>query len=769
MMMRFSMCGLLKYAAFAVLLLLSDFGLAQTQQILRLRLEPLSIRGRSGSPIPLQIKLEYNTPKLLEGDLILQVYNSYPMPDDLIATIRYEGIVLQGNDYIFNTVLPPFEHSSNKLYQIVCWFDTADGRMSLSRDVDDPEEPHELLSIGSFERATLIASASGSRDFLTARGNRAFLNNALSLDNYNPDSGRSTQRNDAQLQGNNQRIQNYTCSWDALSLPEDPLHLCSFDIVLLADGALGRLSDAQLKALQTWVEAGGSLCVLPDGNRLNGNHINFLQTLFETPDDPGFRLSGDDGTLLVISEEVEPVVNRYVGLGRATLLPVVDDLSTRLSQRELGQIVGHLWKVRRSSSVYRGENWNAAELTASLRGQGHKVTRTPDGYYIEYRNARGQRQGPFDSLDTLAIQSNMQYALQPKASVLASACETALMPEGVEMVPASVVAMLLIAYVLTVGPVDYFVLGYFRARKYTWLAFPVVTVIFTAITVNIAHQYMASSDTGGRMSVIDLIEDGRPVRQTDLQMHFYGSQTTFEEETTNAFVVPGQMIHASDNYRGQQTPRSINRTIRYAGRFPQSFRTEQDMRQWEPQINRRLTFAPEPEAIPSLAWDDARLVTTESGRRELSEIIQKLNTQGRMADAVVLHRSERHPLLPGNGFMFSDRMIREGEQWQNQAMQYYNYGYRMPPQDSIASLGVLESAFRINTRDYFSIVSQVSPQGSASLEDLPILDPTDDRQWLLIVAIKDGMNTNVYRRLYHIPATTRAESTDTLTPERNNE
>lgn len=745
---------------------------AQVQQLVRLRLEPLSIRGRSGSPIPLQIKVEYNSPQILEGDLVLEVYNSLVTPEDLIATIQYDGIVLQGNDYIFNTVLPPIAHSHNQLYQIVCWFDTKDGRLSLSRDVEDPDEPHELLSIGSFERGTLIASVSGDRDYLKPRGNRAFLNNALSLDNFNANRNQSGSQQQVRQGTGTRRVQNYTCSWDAYSLPEDPLHLCAFDVVLLADEALSRLEDAQMKALTTWVRAGGSLCVLPDDTRLTGPHTQFLQTLFERPDDPDLRLStADDGTLLVISSQHNPIVNRHFGLGRVTLLPNVEDMSQTLDRENLGRVVGNLWKLHSTSGIFQGEDWHPSDLTQLLKRRGLKIIKRDDGLYVENSRAQSYQptmDGPYASTDDIAIRHGLQYELQPKSNPLGAVCETALMPLGVEMVPASVIAMLLVAYVVTIGPVDYFVLGYFKARKYTWVVFPIVTAAFTALTVNIAHRYMASSETGGRMSIVDVIDSGQPVRQTDLQMHFHGSQTTVTREAANSFTVPAQMTYTGDDFGMQQAPRSINRTIRYSGRFPQSYTTEQDMRQWEPQINRTMTLAPDAKNVPKIPWDDASLVTTDAGRRLLADQLDKLKTSDRSVDAIVLHGKENFSLFASHGFLFSTSNISQGRGWMN--MDIWSRRYQTPPQDAIAAVGILEAASRSNTRDFFSIVSQVSPQGSASMEDLPILDQTDPHQWLLIVAMKERLHTTIYRRLFHVtPKIIQAESPNSTSPEKENE
>lgn len=725
---------------------------AQSQRPVRLRLEPLSTRGRSGGPIPLRIKLEYNQPQILEGDLILQIYNSYVMPEDLMATIRYEGIVLQGNDYIFNTVLPPIEHSHNELYEIVCWFDTKAGRLSLAQSEDNPEEPHELRSVGTYQRASLLASISGDREYLRARGNRAFLNGALSLENYNPDGDRAGNQQ-ARLQnvGTRHVIHN-TCNWDAYDLPEDPMHLCAFDVVLLADEALSRLEESQLKALLHWVRAGGSLCVLPDDNRLTGPHVEFLRTLFERDDDPDLHLSSsDDGTLLVISSQSQPVVNRRFGLGRATLLPNVEVLADHLTESQLGEVVGHLWKVRSNSGIFAGHDWQSADLSQLLEHQGKSLFRDGDQYFIRNRNANNFQpdlEGPFESPQQVAMSFRLQYELQPKSSPLAGACETALMPKGVEMVPAYVIALLLVAYVVTIGPIDYFVLGLFKARKYTWVLFPVVTVAFTVLTVHIAHLYMATTETGGRLSIIDVVEDGTPVRQTGLQMHFYGSQTSLREESTSSFSVPAQMNFSANDYGVQQAPRSVIRTIHYSGRFPQSYATTQEMRQWEPQINRSLTFSPDAADVPKISWNEPSLVSTHAGRDQLRDQLMRSATADGPIDAIVLHLTETYPLFRSRGFLFSEANMSSGRQWLREDV--YRGSYRTPPQDAALAIGILQSASRTNTRDFFSIVSQMSPQGSASLEDLPLLDQTDARQWLLIIGVREGRHTRIYRRLYFV-------------------
>lgn len=732
------------------LILCSSVTFAQSKYPVRMKLEPLSIRGRSGGPIPIRIKLEYNSHQIMEGDLVLDIFNSVHASSDLTATIRYEGIVLQGGDYFFETVLPPIEHSSNKQYQLTAWFETANSRIPLSTNPKNPDEPRELLSIGPHQRAMLMCSCAGDSGNRQPSTNRRFLNRALALDNYNPLPARNKF---GRARRDGVTALHYAANWDALDLPEDPLRLCSFDVVLLADGALSRLEAAQLTALTTWCEAGGSVCVLPDDRNLKGIHLQFLQRLFERADDPDLNLRlTDDGTLLVISNETSPVVNRRPGLGRATLLPVAEELSSALTPAALGQVVGHLWKVHSDSPVHKGQPWKVKPIKIAFSERGHTVTGSKSNFQLSVpRGEENMHQSTqnFASLDELALHHGLQYALPPTPGKLAAACESALLPFGVEMVPAWVIGVLLMAYVITIGPVDYLVLGMFRLRKYTWILFPVVTVFFTGLTIGIAHNYMASSETGGSLTIVDLVDDGHAVRQTSIQMHFHGQQTTLKEDLSQSFIVPAQMIVGNFNPNGvSEGPRAISPKLDYAGRFPQSFQSTISLRQWEPQMTRSMTLAPDNAKVPGIAWNDFDLISTTKGRQQLQAELSKLATSGQQLDAIVLHGEDQHPVFP-SGIMFSKAKTKEARNWLNQEAWYRQH--QVPPKDGLLALGVVDSSVRKGVRDFFSIVSQVSPQGSASMEDLPMLDATDLDQWLLLVAVREGLHTDIYRRMLFDP------------------
>lgn len=737
-----------------LLLLTAGFDSVAAQEPLpvRMRLQPLSTRGRSGGAIPLRIKLEYNSPQILEGDLRLQMYNSTVSPEDLSAELRYEGIVLQGSDYIFNTVLPPVEHSYNKLFQIVAWFETEGGRIPLTSDPKqvDPPAPHDLLSLSRFERSTLICSVTGMSDARRPSATRAFLGNRLSLDNYNPPD-RDVDKTQVEGVVSSQSpsgVQNFTATWSVVDFPEDPLQLCAFDVVLLADGALGLLEQRQMDALTHWVRAGGSLCVLPDSKRLRGPHLQFLQTLFQHPDDPTVSLTLSENELLVISDLTSPIINRFYGLGRVTLLPNLPQLETRLTDQHLRTINGHLWKVRRDNNMWSADSgwYRQVDVRNLLSANSYDVRRVNGGFQITSVSGRGINQFEVDSLEEAVQVLGLTFRLEPQANVLSSAAETALLPKGIRMVPTWVIAVLLVAYVIAIGPLDYLVLGFFKARKYTWVVFPVVTALFTWLTVSIAHSYLSSTDSGGRVTIIDLDDVGQPVRQSSLQMHFYAAQTQVEKEVSEQFVVPAQVTSMTDWQRYQNTaPMPVNATMSYTGRFPQNFTTVQNVRQWEPQTVRTLTLAPGDVDLPACDWNNAELVTTPDGRLQLAEQLRGLQTEGVRVDAVVLHQGDLLSLL--NGFLFSTNVRNAGDRWMRQ--EYYQRQYDEPNHDAILSNGLLAAASSTSRTDFFSIVSQVSPHGAATLEDLPLLDASDPHAWLLMVVVEREGETAVFRKVFH--------------------
>jgi len=744
----------------------STISFAQDKPPVRLKMELLSIRNRSSGPLPVRIKLEYNLQQNLEGDLELSIYDALDATsnNDLMATIRREGIVLAGQDYIFNTVLPPLRTSSTKNWAIVAWFITKDERIPLSSLLDriDPPEPHDLLITDALERGTLLCSCVEEAATSPTSANRRFLETALSLDNYNPiynelESRKklsSENQTPGQMTGEliGRTIIHFAGQWAARDMPVDPLSYCAFDLVLLSDGALARLNEDQLTGLQKWVRAGGSVCILPDAP-MKPMHLEWLRKLFEHGSENAANLTlASDGTLLVVDAQPDQSLLSHYGLGRAVLLPAVDNLQDKLEKPTLGRIVAFLWKVRLDQPVWQGELWTSLTLLEMLKQQGVDAQVDERGVYVT-DTAQSRILGFFGasevdgryyiSAEQLQSVWGVNDRIRPRAEPLLSIAATALLPTDVEMVPTWVIGLILTGYVFAIGPVDYLLLGWLRLRKYTWVLFPIVTAFFTGLTVVIANAYMGSEDTGGQLIITDLVDDGLPARQSTLETLYYSAQTVARTDRKSALVVRAESSTARDpNAQFGRAPAQQTRVpLNYSGHFPQNYTISHQVQQWSPVSLRSLTLEPENVQVPSIDWSDVSLVTTPEGNAKLALQLNRYAAEKqRKCHAAIYHKGGVTSVV-GSIRNLIDRH-EQHHPWQNQ------YQYVHSRDAMINQLLEYIPTMNTSSENIFRIVCQIAPHGAGSLEDLAFLDASDPKQWALFVVEEEKSDFHVFRKLY---------------------
>ena len=743
---------------------------AADKPIVGLKMELMSIRNRSSGPLPVRFRLEYNQPRMLEGDLQLSIYDGqdFYTAEDLIAKLRFDDIVLVGQDYQFNAVLPPLPTSTVRNWSIEAVFITESGPIPLSSIIDkqNPPEAFDLITSNPAERSVLLCSCCAESSGQSASKNRRFLETALSLENYNPlnqsvdENSQATTQEVAEALAPNmagRSIIHFAGQWVARDLPLDPLSYCAFDLVLLSDGALARLNQDQMDGLSKWVRAGGSVCILPDAP-MKAMHLELLRTLLGKQQSNAADLTLDDeGRLIVVSDENDPLLMNHFGLGRAVILPAVDSLEQRLGKEDLGQVVAFLWKVRRDSGIWNGEKWSATKYLDQLRSTGIDVRTDDIGAYVTDESLGDlERQNLLrpllnDRQENGRSYLNTQYLesifggserLNPRTEPLLSFGEQLLLPEDVEMVPTWVIGLILSGYVLTIGPVDYFVLGWLRLRKYTWVVFPIVTVCFTFLTIAVAHDYMSSEDTGGRLVITDVVDNGIPARQTVLETLFLGGKTEITTNHKSQLVVQAEDSFTaadSQNIYGNGPARESDTPLNYSGHFPQNYTIRQEVQQWSPVSLRMLSLEPEGVKLPSIDWSDSTLVTTPEGNIRLRAALRK--NQIPIHSAVIFHNGTQQALLGQLPPAFEA----------GSGQQIGMIGDNVPGSRTLAIQQLLSYIpTASNNTGLFRIVSQIAPQGAGSLEDLAFWDSSDPRQWALVIMTTDGDEFQVYRKLYHV-------------------
>lgn len=669
------------------------------QPPVRMTLEPVSLRTRTGGPIGLRIKLHYNRQQLLEGDLLLKIFDGRRDYGLLRTTCRYDGIVLHGSDANFDVLLPPLADAFDGGFDIEAWFETETERIPLSagRIVRDIPDTFNVMSSDPSQRSTVLFSASGRPDPRIISPERDFLHKMLSPLELIPEHRQ-------------REITWVPAAMSGMDLPEDPLQLCSSDLVLITDGALNQLESSQLDALITWTEAGGSLCLVPTDQGLTGRHLEFVRRLLAQDAE---RVILTDAGQLKLATAGTPFCAAYTGLGRCVVIPHGVHLTTELSAAHRSWIGRFLWKARGCRYPKGEESFADVDM--------EKLLELPKlQSENEYRYYAG----------------GLQRILAAQTSMFGTKCETILMPSDVTMVPTSVIVMLLSAYVLFVGPVDYFVLGFFRLRKYTWIVFPVVTLGFTMTMIAVAHHYLGASETGKQILVTDVVDDGRPIRSSVVDLQYLGSR----REVSSA--VQGGLIASAESEK-----------ITLTGRFPHDYSASHRVEQWAPDVVRTFTLSPEPIPDLGIDWNDPALVTTAQGRRQLQQQISA-SVGGRCLNAAVLHRATEYEMITSPDPMMS-RFSAEDLQTMRDYGTLHLYH---------TVWGTAEDGSRVGLQGFFQFVGQVSPGGAAALEDLPLLDHSNPDQWLLMVLLETDEGYHLIRRLYCLPETAGASTPEHTTP-----
>jgi hypothetical protein len=318
---------------------------------------------------------------------------------------------------------------------------------------------------------------------------------------------------------------------DPEDLPVEPAGYCAFDALLLDGDALSRTREKARAALARWVHAGGSLAIIaPTG--LEETHLAFLNQLGAP--DPEWR----------------PLTTPFTGvlIARANFgrLLVTAGHPPEELPAEWRQAVGFLWKLRGAPlrSLASGSTWQENTITQ------------------DERTAAG-----FDSVPSMLVQMLVPHRFRP--------------------LPVEALWMIALTFIAVVGPLDWWLLGTLRRRRWTWISFPCAALAFTLFTVALARGFLGNTTGRGDLVITDLGTDGRVVRETRIDLTVPVSEGEISAEIKDSLAGP--------------IPVSLTSAPRYHGQFPSRFRLTLNGRQWTPVLWRTTTFEPG-EDTSGVAW-----------------------------------------------------------------------------------------------------------------------------------------------------------------------
>ena len=657
------------------------------------------------------------------------------------ATVETEEVTLNGPDQRIRVMLPAVDcaQTVDRLYVDI----------SFRGKKYSGELGQQILRVPFVTKSVFVCLVGESRTVRKKSPQRDKVIERLKFENLVPVLP-STQK----TLDETEHVQTILASIDPVDFPSEPLAYCGYDVVILLNEEFRNLRKPQLEGMLAWIKAGGSLYLEPNGV-LEPYHLEFLRSLTKDdhqeisfqPDRTG-RLPAD-----TIPDDLTAMAVKC-GLGDVVIRTENPDLEITASEESWRAIVGPLWK-------WRFQPVARPEVSWQVNG--------PDGRPVTVSRPNSDQWG-------------LTSALYTRTSLRADQLLDRLMPEGVRMVPLSLLAAILFTFVCLIGPGDYFVLGWLRLRKLTWLTFPIATLGVTALTVWLSNSYMSAAETRRALVVRDLSQSGDVVRTNRYELLFVASthQVTTDVEkglftplSTGAspdrntqvwagggqgFVIQNGRVINLQGPSPVSVPAPSDGTIRQLttqvqGRIPTQFAAMQDLPKWTPQINRMMSI-PGSIARPEVDWSEFDLAIAESQAMQSHQVPQKLvnlakTRLGEQAIVACFSGKDRwgydhSPLWrsarpAGNSMQVINNFPVPGLLRERVAMEMLNEPelFRWIFQASVASVD----------QGTFALMKQTSPKGGAIGDDLPLLDSSDPNAWLLVIIVPEKDDFVVYRKL----------------------
>ena len=674
-----------RVSRFLLLALLA--GTASAKEALELSLE--APRIRSTAPMAVRANVQWSGTRLLEGRLEIVVRSG----DQVLSHFTSHDMALTSGKQTIGLLLPAIisDATSSRL-------DVSARFLGRRRTFAFPPVIWAAPRYGERAYVVGLCSHSGERS-------RVYLELArsLRLESFRPKPQRRGRPEAMVLLDLTTKLVHLTPG----SLSGHPLAYCSYDVLVLFRRGFALLGQAKLRAIARWARAGGSVCVVPSDG-LKARHVEFLNTLADA-DLPAFELAVGGTVRPTAPAPTRPgklrVETFHPAFGRAVVLLSGPAAAEDLKGAGWRDAAAFLWKIR---------------ATARQEIADTGVWKEPP-------------RAPYD-------EAALSYHVQPIATPEKIA--RSLMPERIRLIPFGVVILILVLFVAVVGPLDYYVLGVLRQRRFTWLTFPLAAAAFAFLTVRLAGHYMGRRDHRHALVFVDVDRKGQPVRHSRIELIFAGTERSTRHELSDCLFYPMReaRLRAYDERelammrrvgtkigRPEGDPSDIE-ALPYQGRLPTQFVASQIIRQWKPQLNRSLSFEP-PGNLPTYAWNAITVHDLTPGAR--AGIPREL-LRGRPFEGLMFIY---HGRQQGNGLFY--------DTWLGNT--------RAPRRGAVRRATVPDLVRRASVRPQvglFSVIAQLSPTGAPNFEDVAVLDPTDPDQWLLVVAEKVGDDDVICRRLY---------------------
>ncbi|MFM8581270.1 MAG: hypothetical protein ACKOFW_07185, partial [Planctomycetaceae bacterium] len=463
-------------------------------------------------------------------------------------------------------------------------------------------------------------------------------------------------------------------------LPADPLLYTACDVLLLTGGNLAELRPDQRGAIEPWLAAGGVLALVLSPASLRSESLAWLNRI-AVGEGEGW-LEPDPVTGLVQLPAGESLrLSRY-GLGRVAIF-AADPAGDLADRQRLATALPFLWgwNAEQSAEFRASPEWRPGLSDASLHGE-------------------------------LFWPQTWENPTAPPYFPIASIRQRFL-PADMRPLSLAIMACLMGAYVLLIGPLDYLLLGRWKARRWTWITFPAITLLITFSLVTLSNLQLSGMEHGPALLLIDLDGGNRPVRVTRLECQ----------------IASREQLLTRSIQRGWISTESYSPNTEIVPRFRLQPGREQvvdvEVPQWSPRLIRE-TWLPQPwtgegatgPQIPDCPVDFGSLAAKLSGELSFNEKLQRtrewLGSSAGDVARVDLFLGDKVEMLSGNRRDVVRLPIVELTRW----------GPEMTPPNNDQTLKPFERRLPAVRR---------SPAPGGDLRDLRLHDTTNPQSCLLTV------------------------------------
>ncbi len=697
---------------FAIALLLLPSLSSAAGPTLKAQLISLSQQGRTAAPFAVDLKMKWDGTQILEGVMQFEIRDA----GRVVMNYRSGPMALTAGEQTFRLLLPALTQVTygNQL-EVSMEFVTSKQTLHL--------EPSYILMPTQDKRSMVVAWCTSrqnlrNENFSIERSLRleTLVSTTISSDDY---SSRTLATSMSHIVPED--------------LPSTPLGYCAYDMVVLAVDGLNGLRERQAQALNRWVHAGGSVCIFATGN-LKSHQVDLLNALTDADaHELPFQANAEGRIAWMASNRGSNIHWFHTGLGRTVIVngSAGNEFADSTAWR---QVARFLWKTRGVASV---DAVSISKLQGMIAPESVVETSTPTNVIptlaetpIKQGTAGkiGKGFAPLPAPKTYPY-SGVNVYQQPgsynvQSTDLGSQLVNQLLPKTVRLIPFPVLATVLGLFVLAIGPLDYFVLGIFKRRRYTWVLFPVVTTGFTVLTVMMANHYLGQRDQRRSLIIVDVGKGGTVLRQNRYEMIFAGRNQTVTTDLKDALWAPLEHQEYYDGNYGNGYGRPGYRrnadnegstAISFQDVVPVHYQVKQGVRQWEPVLNR--TFSMEGVASPfPFQW------------AALDDAVKKGKGVDACSQALTGSKS-----FPGDICIF-----RGGGSGMERAM------YRGILPDSL-----LVALCNYQGEGLLKSLTRIAPTGGNNFEDLYLMDNSEFREKLVVAVMPVGDDVVMYRRLYH--------------------